>query len=118
MTLVFVYGTLKRGCRNHHYMAGQQLRGDARTAPGYTLFSLGDYPGMVRSSDANHVEGEVWAVDAAALSRLDELEGIEEQLYARMPVTLSAPFADQVVETYLYLRDLAGHPAIGSVWQE
>ena len=119
MTLVFVYGTLKRGGRNHHYMAGQQFRGEARTGPGYTLFSLGDYPGMVRSTDAaNQVDGEVWAVDADGLTRLDELEGVDEQLYARVPVTLGPPFADQAVETYLYLRDLTGRRAIGPVWRE
>jgi len=119
MTLIFVYGTLKRGCRNHHHMAGQQFRGEALAGPGYTLFSLGDYPGMVRSADpADQVTGEVWAVDAAGLARLDELEGVEEQLYARVPVTLAVPFAGQVVETYLYLRNLAGRPAIGSVWKE
>jgi len=37
MTRIFVYGTLKRGGRNHHFMAGQQFVGEARTAPGYTL---------------------------------------------------------------------------------
>ena len=119
MTLIFVYGTLKRGGRNHHYMAGQQFRGEARTSPGYTLFSLGDYPGMVRSADAtNQVDGEVWAVDSAGLARLDELEGLAEQLYARVPIALDASFADQAVETYLYLRSLDGRPAIGSIWQE
>jgi gamma-glutamylcyclotransferase (GGCT)/AIG2-like uncharacterized protein YtfP len=119
MTLIFVYGTLKRGCRNHHYMAGQTFVGAARTGAGYTLFSLGDYPGMVRAADAaNHVDGEVWAVDAAGLTRLDELEGVNEQLYARVPITLEAPFAAQAVETYVYLRNLDGRPAIGAVWRE
>jgi gamma-glutamylcyclotransferase (GGCT)/AIG2-like uncharacterized protein YtfP len=119
MTLIFVYGTLKRGGRNHHYLAGQQFLGEACTAPGYTLFSLGDYPGMVRSADAaNHVTGEVWAVDAAGLARLDELEGVDEQLYARELIALAAPFADQTAETYLYLRNLDGRPAIGAVWRE
>lgn len=119
MTRVFVYGTLKRGCRNHHFLAGQQFLGEARTAPGFTLFSLGDYPGMVRSVDAgHHVVGEVWAVDTAGLAALDELEGLAEGLYERVSIPLAPPFADQPVQTYLYLRSLAGRPAIGSVWRE
>ena len=41
MSLVFVYGTLKRGYSNHHFLAGQAFQGEARTAPGFALFSLG-----------------------------------------------------------------------------
>lgn len=119
MVLIFVYGTLKRGCRNHHYLAGQQFLGEARTAPGFTLYSLGEYPGMVRSADpAQQVDGELWSVDAAGLVRLDELEGVDERLYSRESIELEAPFAERFVQTYLYLRDLSGRPAIGAVWRE
>ncbi len=118
MTRVFVYGTLKRGGSNHHFLAGQAFLGEARTAPGYILFSLGDYPGMVRRiGTEDHVLGEVWAVDGAALAALDELEGVGEGLYERVPVQLVAPFAGQPVESYLYLRPIVGHPTLGSVWR-
>ena len=119
MTRVFVYGTLKRKGRNHRFLAGQQFLGEARTACGYTLYSLGDYPGMVRSANPAHlVTGEVWDVDAACLAGLDKLEGLEEGLYAREAITLTPPFDDQAVDTYLYLRNLEGRPALGSVWRE
>jgi gamma-glutamylcyclotransferase (GGCT)/AIG2-like uncharacterized protein YtfP len=119
MTRVFVYGTLKRGGRNHHFLAGQQFLGEARTQPGYTLYSLGGYPGMVRSAEAGHdVAGEVWHVEAACLAGLDELEGVGEGLYERVAIALSAPFEGQAVETYLYLRSLEGRPALGSIWRE
>ncbi len=119
MTRIFVYGTLKRGGRNHHYLVGQQFLGEAHTPAGYTLFSLGDYPGMVRvADDQTGVTGEVWAVDPAGLQQLDELEGVDEGLYERTPIRLLAPYSDQPVETYLYLRDLTGRPALGSLWSE
>jgi gamma-glutamylcyclotransferase (GGCT)/AIG2-like uncharacterized protein YtfP len=119
MTRVFVYGTLKRGCRNHHFLAGQHFLGEGRTPPGFTLHSFGDYPGMVRSTGAGHyVAGEVWAVDAACLESLDELEGVAEGLYERVSITLAPPFADKPVETYLYLKSLDGRAAIGAVWSE
>ena len=119
MTRIFVYGTLKRGCRNHHYLTGQQFLGEAHSGPGYTLFSLGDYPGMIRSpADKAGVTGEVWLVDPPALQRLDELEGLDEGLYERVPIILNAPFVDQAVETYLYRRSLAGRLALGSTWEE
>lgn len=116
MTRVFVYGTLKRGGRNHPFLAGQQFLGEARTPPGFTLFSLGEYPGMVHRDDDDGVTGEVWAVDAVCLKHLDELEGVDEGLYERVTIKLAPPFADEPVETYLYLRSLAGKPAIGSTW--
>ena len=119
MTNVFVYGTLKRGGRNHHHLAGQQFLGDARTLNGYTLYSLGDHPGMIRApDDTAGVTGEVWAVDAGCLKRLDRLEQVDKGLYERVPIKLAPPFADQPVETYLYLRSLEGRTAIGSIWME
>ena len=47
----------------------------ARTVPGYRLFDLGGYPGLVEhSTDREGVTGEVWSVDAAALRRLVEFQ--------------------------------------------
>lgn len=115
MTRVFVYGTLKHGGGNHALLAGQQLLGVASTGPGFTLYSLGDYPGMVRAPDDQAgVTGEVWAVDDACLRQLDELEGVDEGLYARVAIKLAPPFDRSPVETYLYLRGLAGRPALGA----
>ncbi|HEY4246397.1 MAG TPA: gamma-glutamylcyclotransferase family protein [Lacunisphaera sp.] len=117
MKLIFVYGTLKRRGSNHRFLAGQQFIGEARTVPGYVLYSLGDYPGMVRSSDPVHfVTGEVWQVDPAGVVKLDQLEGTKEGLYERAGISLEAPFERSSVETYLYLRRLEGRPAVGSTW--
>ena len=117
MTRIFVYGTLKRGHRSNHYLAGQKFLGEARSVPGYPLYSMGDYPSMVRSADATHdVSGEVWEVDAVCLGRLNDLEGLPEGLYERVPLRLAAPFSDQPADTYLYLGSVAGWPVIGSEW--
>jgi gamma-glutamylaminecyclotransferase len=114
MTRVFVYGTLKRGGDNHHYLAYQQFLGVAQTPPGYTLYSLGDYPGMVRApDDTAGVIGELWAVDDACLKELDLLEGVAEGLYERVTIPLPAPFDGQPVETYLYLGSVTGRPKLG-----
>ena len=117
MTRVFVYGTLKRGGRNHAYLAGQKFIGEARTSPGYTLYSLGNYPGMVRSTEATgDVSGEIWEVDATCLVGLDQLEGVAEALYERVSITLAPPHAAITTETYLYLRSLKGRNTIGPFW--
>lgn len=118
-TLIFVYGTLKRGCRNHAYLADQKFIGEARTAPGYRLYSLGRYPGMVaRPDDREGVTGELWSVDAVGLDHLDALEGLAEGLYTRDPIPLVAPHAHLKVEAYFYARPLTGRAEVGSTWEE
>ena len=118
-TLLFVYGTLKRGCRNHPHMAGQTFVGTARTPPGFRLFDLGGYPGMVpRQEDQVGVVGEVWSVDDDALRRLDEFEGVDEELYRRVVFALQPPFADQTVYAYVSPLEVTGRREVGSEWIE
>lgn len=119
MTLVFVYGTLKRGGSNHAFLAGQEFVGPARTAPGFVLYELAGYPGMVAGEGgAAGVTGEVWSVDDPCLARLDGLEGTAEGLYRREAVPLLAPFAGTRVEGYIYLREVDGRRQLGETWTE
>jgi gamma-glutamylaminecyclotransferase len=119
MSLVFVYGTLKRGCSNHHYLEGQTFLGEVRTAGGFALFDLGGYPGMVEvPGEPGSVGGEVWSVDAACLASLDELEGTAEGQYRRGPVPLPGPFADRGVEAYYYLQGVEGRSRLTADWTD
>ena len=118
MTRLFIYGTLKRGCSNHHYMAGQRFIAVAQTAPLYQLVSMGTYPGMIRHTSGRSIEGEVWEVDAECLRRLDVLEGIEDGEYAYEVVPLLPPFEAETVHGYRYLRPVDGCPDIGACWRE
>lgn len=119
MHRLFVYGTLKRDCKNHRHLAGQTYVGEARTAPGFRLHDLGDYPGMTADpADREGVTGEVWDVDADALARLDEFEGVAEGFYRRAPVALRAPFDRDEVHAYLYARPVEGRPRLGPTWCE
>ncbi|MCC5024283.1 MAG: gamma-glutamylcyclotransferase [Candidatus Synoicihabitans palmerolidicus] len=117
-TLVFVYGTLKRGGSNHAFLESQEFVGDARTPPGFRLFEIADYPGLVKDpSDRRGVYGEVWSVDAHCLADLAALEGIEEKLYRRAPLPLLPPFDQSPVEGYFYLRNIRGRrPLIDGNW--
>lgn len=115
--LLFIYGTLKRGGENHALLESQFYLGAARTVPGYTLYSLGSYPGLVAEpGDLAGVEGELWRVDSPCLTRLDDLEGLGEGLYVRQPVPLADPATATAVETYFYARDIGGHQPIGHCW--
>jgi gamma-glutamylaminecyclotransferase len=117
--LLFVYGTLKRGCSNHHHLAGQKFVSAARTRPGYRLYDLGGYPAIVTvADDRDGVVGEVWSVDDDALRRLDVFEGVHEGLYRREPLPLLEPFADQSIDAYVSVLPVSGRPDIGSEWVE
>ena len=112
MPLVFVYGTLKRGGKNHSQLAGQRFVGPAQTAGKFRLYDLGDYPGMVADpATGESIAGDLWRVDAACLRRLDAFEGVHEGHYHRESVSLEPPFADADVEAYIYARDLPGRQA-------
>ena len=118
-TLLFVYGTLKRGCCNHAYLAGQRFVGEARTLPGHRLHDMGGYPGLVAAAgEPGNVEGEVWSVEAKALTHLDAFEGVAEGLYRRAPIALQPPFDDQAIEAYWPVGPIENFPVVGTVWRE
>jgi gamma-glutamylcyclotransferase (GGCT)/AIG2-like uncharacterized protein YtfP len=118
-TLLFVYGTLKRGCCNHRLLAGQSFLGVARTVPGYSLRNLGGYPGIFPDpADRAGVAGEIWSIAPDALARLDAFEGVPEGLFRRAAIPLLAPFAAQPIETYLPSAPASGHRVVGTDWTE
>ncbi|MCP9850793.1 gamma-glutamylcyclotransferase [Cyanobium sp. Morenito 9A2] len=71
MDRVFVYGTLKRGQGNHHWLRGAPFLGRGRLI-GARLHDLGPYPMAVAGDGLIH--GELFAVDEWGLRHLDVLE--------------------------------------------
>lgn len=79
---VFVYGTLKRGFRFHHYLANNAFLGEAQSCEHYALY-LGTDPWPLLAKQAQYpICGELFAVNAADLKRLDQLEQCPD-LYTR-----------------------------------
>jgi gamma-glutamylcyclotransferase (GGCT)/AIG2-like uncharacterized protein YtfP len=71
---VFVYGSLKRGQSNHHWLNGATFVGRARLQ-GAELYSLGPYPmAVLRHGSSQTIHGEVFEVNAEGLDQLDVLE--------------------------------------------
>jgi len=111
--LVFVYGTLKQGQRNHHHMAGGRFLGPASTRR--AVYALFEYPSAsapgriapsVEEGGTLRIAGELYEVDDAHLARLDILErigvdyqrktaelddGRVAQIYLREPQSLRPP---------------------------
>ena len=97
-TLLFVYGTLKRGHQSNHLLAGAEFVRAAQTMPVYRLYGVGWHPGLVIDrANGLAVQGELWAVDDDTLARLDEYEGVPHY-FARDHVAV----ADQVGDIHAY----------------
>ncbi|MFT4705299.1 MAG: gamma-glutamylaminecyclotransferase [Bradymonadia bacterium] len=85
--LIFVYGTLMRGLRNHHLLAHARFVRDDKTAELFTLLDFGRYPAVVPSK-RDPISGELYEVDDDTLATLDALERYP-QWYDRIQVPLS-----------------------------
>ena len=109
--LLFVYGTLKRGERNHRLLAGQRFVGPAVTAPGFRLFDLGPYPGVVRAA-GGLVRGELFDVFVRCREELDEFEGVPT-LFDRTTIELAD---GTTAAAYLYARPVPPDAPSGEEW--
>lgn len=99
MIRVFVYGTLTRNCCNHEpYLRGQKYLGQA-VLPGYALYNLGSYPGVVPDS-AEKVLGELYEIDSSVLEDLDDLED-NGYLYIRRSAKVL--LNEEVVDAEVYV---------------
>jgi len=113
--IIFVYGTLKRGLRNHALLAGQQFEGVARTLSHYRLYDSGPHPCLVEDRGHGYaVQGEIWRVDDCTLARLDEFEDVPG-LFVRRQIEIAG--ISTPVFAYLYQGNVAGMKDCGERWQ-
>lgn len=109
---VFVYGTLRRGCRNHHLLRRARYLGRHRTPPAYTLFDTGPYPAVV-TGGRTRVVGEVYAVDGRTFRALDRLEDYPRSYTRRR---IDTPYGPAWI--YLWrLRIDPDWPALAGDWR-
>uniref|UniRef100_A0AAY5KT67 Gamma-glutamylaminecyclotransferase n=2 Tax=Esox lucius TaxID=8010 RepID=A0AAY5KT67_ESOLU len=119
MTLIFVYGTLKKGQPNHFRIQPDQANGKAefcghaRTVERYPLVIAGKYniPALLnRPGEGQRVQGEVYKVDNTMLAFLDAFEGCPS-MYQRTLAQLElqdweggeqSPTAGSIMEAFVY----------------
>ncbi|CAA0827977.1 Putative gamma-glutamylcyclotransferase [Striga hermonthica] len=114
--LIFTYGTLKQGFSNHLLLQDMMAAGDAsfvgacQTLHRFPLV-CGPYrvPFLLNMPGRGHrVSGELYAVSAAALARMDELEGISRGHYERLPIEVEMESGGgRSVEAYFGHRSYA-----------
>ena len=96
---VFVYGTLMKNCYNHDYFLKDQKHLGQAVLPGYALYNLGSFPGIIPDSQ-EIVMGELYEIDREILRRLDILEG-NGNLYIRHSAQVQQQ--DTAIETQVYV---------------
>jgi gamma-glutamylcyclotransferase (GGCT)/AIG2-like uncharacterized protein YtfP len=112
-TVLFVYGTLKRGLLNHHLLAGEEFLGEVETEPRYRVIDLLHYPGLIDDeADGLPVKGELWRVTASCLAVLDEFEEVSHT-FARRPVRIPGR---GLVEAYFWSQRVPSDVLSGDRW--
>lgn len=73
--LIFVYGTLKRGCRNNHYLKDATFLDIAETVNRYIMKKhVGNYPAALESDTKYTIPGELWLCSEETAKSIDRLE--------------------------------------------
>lgn len=101
-TLVGVYGSLRKGLVNHNVLKGSKQIGDYLTAPEYTMYDLGFYPGLI-DKGFTPIVLEIYEVNDNVLGNINTLEGYsehsKEQSYY-IPKTIKTPFGEVMIYIY------------------
>lgn len=106
--LVFVYGTLKRGFPNAHYMTGATFLGPARTVVTYPLVVGGTWFTpylMPEPGEGLRVSGELWEVPDAMMPALDDLESVHLPTGYRRTMIAVEQDTGATAEAWTYFRE-------------
>ena len=99
-TLVFVYGTLRKGSSNHFRLGKAPLRGRAWILG--RLYRIDWYPGLRLDGEGVPVRGELYEIERELLRELDAFEGSE---YERLKATVHAEDGETL---YAWLYEYRG----------
>jgi gamma-glutamylcyclotransferase (GGCT)/AIG2-like uncharacterized protein YtfP len=116
--LVSVYGSLRKGMGNDHYLTHAKFLGTFTTEPEYSLYSLGGYPGL-KQEGTTPVVMEVYEVDALEASRIDGLEGYSQDRPATFydKIKINTPYGE--ASTYVYVDEIPASQLVESGdWKE
>ncbi len=101
---IFVYGTLKKGFSNHHYLSDSKFLGDAETVEKYVMYIKDNIPFVSEREKVSRIQGEIYSVTKNTLKRIDLLE--ENTLwYNRKEVKVKFKKSCKIVEAWLYFNE-------------
>lgn len=88
--LVFVYGTLRRGCARAMSIRFAKSKFIADASVSGSLYDLGAYPGLIVEQSNSLVRGEVYEVDDEILNLLDDIEASSNYLRKQVEVSVGS----------------------------
>lgn len=102
---LFVYGSLMRNEENHHFLKEMKAKFVTKGEVKGKLYDLGvGFPAL--TEEEGYVYGELYEIDEASISLLDQLEGYdsereEDSLYVRKKVVIRS-FSKQNYQAEVY----------------
>lgn len=96
---IFVYGTLKDGCRNDYLLKDSKKIGNAITVDKFGLFE-DNFPYLIKKPIFN-IKGEIYFIDNKKLEELDRFEGAPEY-YERDLINVF--LGEKVIQAFTYFR--------------
>jgi len=84
--IVFVYGSLKRGKKLHHFLKNAKFLGEAITCEKYpmVLSKSGWYPYLIEKPGVGYrIKGEVYKITPKILKILDKVEEVPHYFYRK-----------------------------------
>jgi gamma-glutamylaminecyclotransferase len=107
---LFVYGTLRQGCTNHHLVFGSPHLGPATTVEPFVMATQKSrsFPYIFKHADLHTapVKGEMYEINQEVLRRLDVLEGHPDH-YRRQQILVATPKGDTYACAAYVLEDTA-----------
>lgn len=99
---LFVYGTLKKGFNNHHYVKECECLGEAKTIEKYPMINSGYFPSLIDDKGIGyHIQGFVYLVDDNQLAKIDNLEG-HPNFFQRKEIDIA--IGDKIIKCLCYFR--------------
>ncbi|NOQ48330.1 MAG: hypothetical protein GQ576_04205 [Methanococcoides sp.] len=113
MNLLFAYGTLKKGHKNHHLLTGSSFVSENCTEDKFQMLDMGDFTAVVKDDPVSSIVGELFSVDDSTLSAIDGFEG---KWFCREEVLLK----DSSVAWMYFLSDDVSYggrsPIVSGIW--
>ncbi len=103
---IFVYGSLRKGLRNHHYLQNSEYVGDFTSEKQFHLITYKNlhFPYLLENAEIdkpmNFVTGEIYKVKNDILKKIDNLE-YNSELYERKKYIFKNN--EQEIEAYVYI---------------
>ncbi len=121
MTLIFVFGTLKRGFPFGDKLNGAKFRGVCRTARAFPMFVAGRVFGPMmldRPGRGLRVSGELFEVTSEQLATVDEAEGVGQPGSFRKAIDLITAEGDSVSAEAFFKDARIARPRHGGYLQD